>query len=206
MRRGIRPAALSLAILTATAVAAAQGELLAVPAQHVAPLSAGSLSTGPLGPSVVWEECGPNACPWQIGPQGEVILGDAFLGEVIPGGKAPPSSLPRGKPGPLQAVSLTADWLPRFGSDGLGSTDLSASLTLGLPFPTRKSPLLITPSFAAHFLDGPTAPERVSVMSSTVASIAAKMPSRPVVAALRSSTTPPKSRSSASRNLGSSSW
>jgi hypothetical protein len=43
------------------------------------------------------------------------------------------------------------------GSKGFGQQDLDAKLILALPCPTKDSPLVITPGFAAHFLDGPCA-------------------------------------------------
>jgi hypothetical protein len=38
-------------------------------------------------------------------------------------------------------------------------SDLELGVTFGFPLPTRESPLLVTPSFAVHYLDGPTNPD-----------------------------------------------
>ncbi|MEM9354259.1 MAG: DUF6268 family outer membrane beta-barrel protein [Planctomycetota bacterium] len=68
--------------------------------------------------------------------------------------------LPPGvRKGFFQRASFTSTYLPRFSDDGLGITDLEASLTFGFPFFRRDTPLLVTPRFAVHYLDGPAAPE-----------------------------------------------
>ncbi len=64
---------------------------------------------------------------------------------------------PGSKPGVFQQVAVTATYLPRFHGD-LGMTDLATSATFGFPFPTAKSPLVVTPSFETHWLDGPNSP------------------------------------------------
>ena len=48
-------------------------------------------------------------------------------------------------------------WLPRNGDNGFGFDSLELKSVLGLPCPTRAFPLLITPGFAVHYLDGPAA-------------------------------------------------
>jgi hypothetical protein len=72
----------------------------------------------------------------------------------------PSASYPPGaREGIFQKLYFTGAWLPAIASDSLGTSDLELGLTLGFPFPTRDSPLLVTPSFAAHYLDGPIAPD-----------------------------------------------
>lgn len=69
---------------------------------------------------------------------------------------------PGAKPGKaLQQVIFTATELPLLGSNGLGLTTLDTSLTIGLPAPTPKSPLLLTPGFGTTLVDevpGPSDP------------------------------------------------
>lgn len=72
---------------------------------------------------------------------------------------APPTKKQEGKDGFIQEVSLIGSWLPQLEGDNLGLTEASASITGGLPFPTRNYPLLITPFFQTMFLDGPTTPD-----------------------------------------------
>ena len=66
---------------------------------------------------------------------------------------------PGAKPGILQRTTLRGLWLPAMGDDSLGFSTLGTSVTFGFPLPTRESPLLITPNFAVHYLDGPTRPD-----------------------------------------------
>lgn len=64
-----------------------------------------------------------------------------------------------GRNGVFQKVELTADYLPRFGDDSLGMTDAQLDVVFGLPFFTRDTPILITPFYGIHFLDGPVTPD-----------------------------------------------
>lgn len=66
---------------------------------------------------------------------------------------------PGGRQTFFQKVKLTGDYLPRFGDDGLGITDAQLDVVFALPFMTVETPLLITPFYAVHFLDGPTTPD-----------------------------------------------
>lgn len=65
---------------------------------------------------------------------------------------------PGGRQTFFQKVKLTGDYLPRFGDDGMGITDAQLDVVFALPFVTVETPLLITPFYAVHFLDGPTTP------------------------------------------------
>ncbi|MGC4003082.1 MAG: hypothetical protein QM811_08075 [Pirellulales bacterium] len=95
-----------------------------------------------------YEPGGPEAV---IMPDG-VVIHEADDPIVAPGG-----GLPGAKDGPLQRVEFQQTALPNLGgSDGLDVVDLENSFTIGLPFPDRESPLLITPGFDLHFLSGPT--------------------------------------------------
>jgi hypothetical protein len=65
-------------------------------------------------------------------------------------------AVPRGqKNGVLQRVSFLTSYLPKFDDDGLGMVDFENSVMLGFPFPTREMPLVLTPGFDFHLLDGP---------------------------------------------------
>ena len=59
------------------------------------------------------------------------------------------------RPGVFQKLLFDGTWLARGGDQGFGMTDLELRTVLGFPFPTRSSPLIVTPGFAAHLLDGP---------------------------------------------------
>jgi hypothetical protein len=55
----------------------------------------------------------------------------------------------------FQKLLFDETWLARLGSGGFGTDDVQLRTVLAMPFPTRRAPLVITPGFAAHFLDGP---------------------------------------------------
>jgi len=86
-----------------------------------------------------------------------------------PGETAPPaeisptkkSDLPAGaRPGMFQKLIFDSGWLARGrGSSGLGESDLELKTVLALPCPKPDSPLLITPGFATHWMDGPAGVE-----------------------------------------------
>ena len=59
------------------------------------------------------------------------------------------------RPGAFQKVNFTNTWLARMGNNGFGMDDMELSTVWGLPCPTRSWPLVITPGFAVHYLDGP---------------------------------------------------
>jgi hypothetical protein len=77
-----------------------------------------------------------------------------------PGGTAadvsaePPRSDVRS--GMFQKLIFSDTWLARgIGSRGFGQNDLESKIILALPCPTREQPLVITPGFTVHYLDGP---------------------------------------------------
>jgi hypothetical protein len=60
------------------------------------------------------------------------------------------------RPGMFQKLIFQGTWLARgVGSYGFGQNDLESKLILALPCPSRDSPLVITPGFTVHYLDGP---------------------------------------------------
>jgi hypothetical protein len=57
--------------------------------------------------------------------------------------------------GVFQKAKFTATWIPPLDDDSLGWTDLRSEIVFGLPFFTRETPILITPSYELHLLEGP---------------------------------------------------
>jgi hypothetical protein len=57
--------------------------------------------------------------------------------------------------GSFQKLSFVNTYLPRLGSNGFGTYDVELTSAWGLPFPNKDAPLVITPGFATHWLDGP---------------------------------------------------
>ena len=84
--------------------------------------------------------------PLEVGPPAE----------VNPPADATPV-LPRDvRPGVFQKLLFEDAWLPRLGGDnGFGMNDVGLKMVLGLPCPTTDSPLVVTPGFGFHSLDGP---------------------------------------------------
>ncbi|MFO0966021.1 MAG: DUF6268 family outer membrane beta-barrel protein [Gemmataceae bacterium] len=58
----------------------------------------------------------------------------------------------------FKETRFDVSWLPRFGTDGLGATDLELSTTLEVPIMEWASPLLVTPYAAAHYWTAPRFP------------------------------------------------
>jgi hypothetical protein len=65
------------------------------------------------------------------------------------------SQISRSKDGFFQKLYLGETYIPRGGDDGLGFNDAEISLSVALPLPNRRNPIIITPGFTTHFLDGP---------------------------------------------------
>jgi hypothetical protein len=85
------------------------------------------------------------------------ILQAPGLSDVAPA--SPPSDEPQIPPGVrngvFQKVLGNATWLAPGGADGMGMYDLQVESIFALPCPTRNSPMVITPGFAVHYLQGP---------------------------------------------------
>ncbi len=77
-------------------------------------------------------------------------------GEVL---VVPPKNLPPGaKNGVFQWFTFRKTWLNRSaGPDGFGMIDLTAEAIFAVPLGSIERPLLITPSFTGHLLQGPSA-------------------------------------------------
>ncbi|MCI0492079.1 MAG: DUF6268 family outer membrane beta-barrel protein [Planctomycetes bacterium] len=131
----------------------------------------GESGAAPIGAPSVPVAAGPQAAAepdhsqtWQSYPApGSVAPAatPAFIGQgptdpstTEPGN--PKSLLPPGtRDGVFQKVKFTGTWMPQLENDSLGWTDLRTEVVFGLPFFTRETPLVITPSYEAHFLDRP---------------------------------------------------
>lgn len=70
--------------------------------------------------------------------------------EVIVETQLPPGT----RDGIFQKVLFTGTWLPQLEDDSLGWGDLEAGVVFGFPFFRRDTPLIITPRYGAHFIEG----------------------------------------------------
>lgn len=78
------------------------------------------------------------------------------------GGKADIVILPKlskHKQGFFQKFDLMSTYIDGGRVGDMGITELETYLTVALPFPTTKQPLLITPGFETRFFEGPLAPD-----------------------------------------------
>jgi hypothetical protein len=66
-----------------------------------------------------------------------------------------PQLPPGARDGVFQKLFFTGTWLPQLNGDSLGWGDLETGVVFGFPFFRRDTPLLVTPSFAVHVLEGP---------------------------------------------------
>lgn len=65
------------------------------------------------------------------------------------------SHISKSKNGFFQKFYVADTFIPREGDDGLGQNTAEVALSVALPLPTRRHPVVITPGFTTHFLDGP---------------------------------------------------
>jgi len=75
-----------------------------------------------------------------------------------------PERPPGARSGMFQKLLVTGTWLAPGGGDNIGMSELELRSILALPIPSREYPLIITPGFGVHYIDGPTssdAPPRV---------------------------------------------
>ncbi len=109
----------------------------------------------------------PAVAPAEAGPPGRLVSHPDSSADILqmPGelGVAPataPQSEPQLPPGVrggvFQKLLFDATWLAPGGRDGMGMNDLQLQSIFALPCPTIDSPLLITPGFAVHYLQGPS--------------------------------------------------
>ncbi len=95
----------------------------------------------PMGPAIAAEPAPPQ-CP------APTTLGDLLFAD---GRNTPADS----RCGAFQKLSFANTYLPRLGGNGFGWYDVELTSVWGLPCPTKDAPLIITPGFATHWLDGP---------------------------------------------------
>jgi hypothetical protein len=72
---------------------------------------------------------------------------------------ANPDRPPDARDGAFQRLIFTGTWLAGGGADGLGLSHLEIKSVFGLPVPSRRSPLVITPGFGVYYVDGPHSPD-----------------------------------------------
>jgi len=108
----------------------------------------------------------PAVAPDDGTPPGQLVSHPDSSAEIL---QAPgqldvaPASPPAGEPqlppgvrnGFFQRVLFDGTWLAAGGANGLGVDDLHLQAIFAAPCPTIKSPLVITPDFAVHFLQPP---------------------------------------------------
>jgi len=85
----------------------------------------------------------------------EVLQSPANSDPAMDSAELPPGT----RKGAFQKLVFSETWLASGASRGFGVNDLELRMVLGFPFPTRQSPLLITPGFAVYYLDGPRTPD-----------------------------------------------
>ncbi len=66
-----------------------------------------------------------------------------------------PELPPGARPGMFQRLTFGAAWLPGGGGVSFGVGSLQLESILALPIPSREYPLIITPGFGVHYLEGP---------------------------------------------------
>ena len=103
----------------------------------------------------------PTVMPEEQGYPGQLVSHPDSAAEILqaPGGTVadapaqPPSDV---RAGMFQKLIFNGTWLADFNdSRSFGQTDLESKIILALPCPTRDSPMVMTPGFTAHFLQGP---------------------------------------------------
>ncbi len=108
----------------------------------------------------------PAVAPPDEGPPGQLVSHPDSSSQIL---QAPgetdvaPATPPPGQPtlppgvrnGFFQKLLFDYTWLAPGGADGLGSNDVQLQAIFALPCPTVNSPLVITPGFAVHYLQGP---------------------------------------------------
>ena len=108
----------------------------------------------PYQPELVYSSRPEDRTPLYLDECPEFCLpDDAYIAEPV-------ANLPSGqRNGLFQKLFFTGTWIPQFEDDSLGITELETGVVFGVPFFRRTAPLLITPRFAVHYLDGPISPD-----------------------------------------------
>jgi hypothetical protein len=66
-----------------------------------------------------------------------------------------PDRPPDARDGMFQKLIFNSTWLDSGGNEGMGISELELKTVLGLPIPSRRSPLILTPTFSVDYLDEP---------------------------------------------------
>lgn len=66
-----------------------------------------------------------------------------------------PDRPPDARDGLFQKLIFTYTWLGSGRAYGLGMSEVELKTVLALPVPSRRWPLIVTPGFGVHYLDGP---------------------------------------------------
>lgn len=140
----------------ASPIITVDGAQLVYPATTAAPVQTlgGPVILGPPpGPT------GPANAAWQPYPGSAGLVADPSAPPIYPSTPEPSKSKslipPGSRDGVFQKVNFSATYLPQFASDSMGWIDLRTEVVFGLPFFTRETPLVITPSYEAHLLERP---------------------------------------------------
>jgi hypothetical protein len=103
----------------------------------------------------------PAVIPEEEKNQVQLVSHPDSMAETVqsPGGTAadvPTQPASDARPGMFQKIIFNGTWLAG-GNDSrsFGQNDLESKIILALPCPTRDSPLVITPGFTVHYLQGP---------------------------------------------------
>ena len=88
----------------------------------------------------------------------DVLLNDESFVETDDGDIVPQqfSRITKAKDGFFQKLYVADTYIPRGGTDGLGTDDAEVALSLAAPLPNRRNPIIITPGITTQFLDGPS--------------------------------------------------
>jgi hypothetical protein len=112
-------------------------------------------------PAVAPEDQGPPVQLASHPDSSSQILQSPGEGGVAPASPSPaePHLPPGVRNGVFQRLLFDATWLAPGGASGLGDNDLELQGIFALPCPTINSPLVITPGYGIHYLQGPQHPD-----------------------------------------------
>ncbi|MCG8449660.1 MAG: DUF6268 family outer membrane beta-barrel protein [Pirellulales bacterium] len=122
----------------------------------------------PYQPSILFVQPGSEEAPILldelVAPQNSpVVIQETWDGtcqNCEPVVAATQPQLPPGvRDGVFQKMFFTGAWMPQLEGDSLGWSDLELGVVFGFPLFRRETPLLVTPRFAIHFLEGPVTPD-----------------------------------------------
>jgi hypothetical protein len=99
---------------------------------------------------------------WQAASEVRLAQSSDFANEATAPAQETDAVPPLSPPGPApedrslwQGMDLKGAWVPQLEGDSLGESDLSATVKFGMPLPLIGGPLLVSPRYGLHLLDGP---------------------------------------------------